>query len=327
MRSAVFVLLSACVLLLTGCKNASDLETEKTCFAMDTAVTVKGSASDTELVCDEMRRLDSLFDRYSENSDIYAVNNRLNKEISLETCELIRQSAALTEKYGSSVNIFSGSLTDCWNINASEPTVPDADKIFEALEEIRLADFSLDSMKFMNGCGSIDVGSTAKGYALDCIEKKLGEQCCIVSMTSSILLHGKKPDGKPFNIAVRDPENAGKSIGSINTGECFLSTSGGYERYFEADGEKYIHIFDLESGYPSDTDLTSVTVLCGSGIKSDFLSTLIFLEGSENLGKYLEYDDIRFLAVTKDKEIFVSDDMDFTLEKGSGYTVGEWNNE
>ena len=48
MRSAVFVLLSACVLLLTGCKNASDLETEKTCFAMDTAVTVKGSASDTE---------------------------------------------------------------------------------------------------------------------------------------------------------------------------------------------------------------------------------------------------------------------------------------
>ncbi|MBE6861517.1 MAG: FAD:protein FMN transferase [Ruminococcus sp.] len=328
MGRAFFIASSAFLLLLTGCRNAdtsSAFESERTMFVMDTAVTIKGSKNDTEKAADVLKRLDGLFDRYNDTSDISAINSRKGTPLSDETADLIRQSAELSEKYGNEVSIFAGDITDCWNIGSENPKVPSHTEIDSALESIANADFSLDTMSFSDENGSIDVGSVAKGYALDRIKSELdGDSCCIVSMTSSVLMSGSKPDGEKFTAAVRDPENGSKIIGTIRTDECFLSTSGGYERYFEADGKRYSHIFDLETGKPSDTDLTSVTVICQIGIESDFLSTLIYAGGTENLGEHLKNDDIAVLAVTDKHEIYHSDGMDFVPEKDSGYAVKEW---
>ena len=83
--------------------------------------------------------------------------------------------------------------------------------------------------------------------------------------------------------------------------------SGGYERYFEANGKTYCHIIDPKTGYPAETDLTTVTVFCDSGIESDFLSTMIFLDGSENIGKYLNSDNFKIFAADKNKKLYISE--------------------
>ena len=67
----------------------------------------------------------------------------------------------------------------------------------------------------------------------------------------------------------------------------------------------------MKTGYPSDTDLSSVTVFCDSGIKSDFLSTLIFTEGTKGIGKYLDSDDFKIVAVDKKGNIIKSDSLIF----------------
>lgn len=331
MGRAFFIISSALLLLMTGCGNVAaspTFEAERTLFVMDTAVTLKGSKSDTEKAADVLTRLDGLFDRYDDTSDISVINSRKNAPISDETTDLIRQSVGLSEKYGNEVSIFAGDITDCWNINSENPKVPSQAEIHSALESTANADFSLDTMQFSDENGSIDVGSVAKGFALDKIKSELEEGlCCIVSMTSSVLMYGSKPDGEKFTVSVRDPENGSKTIGTIMTDECFLSTSGGYERYFEAEGKRYSHIFNLETGKPSETDLTSVTVICQSGIESDFLSTLIYTGGTEKLGEHLENDHISILAVTDKHEIYHSDDMEFIPAENSGYTVKEWTDE
>lgn len=347
MRIKALAAVALCCVALTGCVSDAP-QTERTVFVMDTVASVKGTGSDVDLAVDTLTRLGGLFDRYNEKSDIYSVNNRLGSTVSDYTAELIEQSVRLSEIYGTNVSIFAGDITDAWNISSDNPSVPSEEMISDALKSFRNASFSLDTMSFADENGSIDVGSVAKGYALDKIAEQLGDECCIVSMTSSVLLHGKKRGGEKFSVSIKDPADGKKSLGILRTDECFLSTSGGSERFFEIDGKRYIHIFDLSSGMPCETDFTSVTVICGSntdvakptpkrgtdaaqlsvggGILSDFLSTLIFIEGVGALGKYMEDTQLGIIAVT-DNTVYISENVDFSLAEDCGYKLEVWKNE
>lgn len=326
MRIKSLAAAAICCAALTGCGSNAP-QTQRTVFVMDTVASVKGTASDVELAVDTLTHLSGLFDRYDPKSDIYSVNHRIDADVSEYTEELIEQSVRLSERYGEKVSIFAGDITDAWNISSDEPAVPTEERLSNALKSFRNASFSLDAMSFANENGSIDVGSVAKGYALDKIKDKLGDECCIVSMTSSVLLHGKKSNGEKFAVSIRDPSDGESSLGTLHTDQCFLSTSGGSERFFEVDGKRYIHIFDLSSGTPCDTDLTSVTVICDSGILSDFLSTLIFIEGTEQLGKYMADPQLRIIAVTDKNTVYISENVDFLLAEDSEYKLEVWKNE
>lgn len=348
MRIKSLAAAAICCIALTGC-GSDDQQTQRTVFVMDTAASVKGTASDVDLAVNTLKCLSGLFDRYDKKSDIYSVNNRLDAAISDHTAELIEQSVQLNGIYGGNVSIFAGDITDIWNIGSDDPAVPSEEMLSDALKSFRNASFSLDTMSFADENGSIDVGSVAKGYALDKIAEQLGGECCIVSMTSSVLLHGKKSNGEKFSVSIRDPADGERSLGTLHTDECFLSTSGGCERFFESGGKRYIHIFDLSNGMPCETDLTSVTVICGGntdvakptpkrgtdaaqlsvggGILSDFLSTLIFIEGTDSLGKYMEDPQLGIIAVTDKNTIYTSENVDFSLTEDCGYKLEVWKNE
>lgn len=329
MRIRALAAAAVCCVVLAGCSspNSQYAQTQRTVFVMDTAASVKGTAEDVELAVDTLTVLSGLFDRYDSKSDIYSINARLGADVSDYTAELIERSVRLSEKYGSNVSIFAGDITDAWNISSDEPSVPSEETLSDAMKSFRNASFSLDAMSFADENGSVDVGSVAKGYALDKIAEELGDECCIVSMTSSVLLHGRKPDGEKFSVAIRDPSDGESTLGTLRTDECFLSTSGGFERFFEVDGKRYIHIFDLESGMPCETDLTSVTVICDSGILSDFLSTLIFIEGTEGLGDFMRDPQLGIVAVTDKNTVCISENVDFSLAADSGYKLEVWKNE
>lgn len=136
----------------------------------------------------------------------------------------------------------------------------------------------------------------------------------VVSMTSSMLLYGEKPDGEPFRIAVRGAED-GEILGTAEVQSCFLSTSGGYERFFTDDsGKTYSHILDTKTGYPVETDLTTVTVFCENGLLSDYLSTLIYMGGTASLEEHLNADEYKLVAADNDGNIYVSDGLVFIHE-------------
>lgn len=328
MRIRALAVLAAFCFALTGCRAAAP-QTECTLFVMDTAASVKGTDKDVQAAAETLTDLGKLFDRYDPESDIYSINNRLGKPVSGETKEIITHSVSLCEEYGGDVSIFAGDITDAWRIGTDDPVVPSEEERAAALEGCQNADFSLETMSFANEFGSIDLGSVAKGYALDKIAPRLSGESCVVSMSSSILLNGRKADGERFAVAVRDPEDGSRALGTLRTEECFLSTSGGSERFFESGGKRYIHIFDLKSGAPAESDLTSVTVIVGRGTEfggmlSDFLSTLIFIGGTGELGKYMENSELGIIAVTNEYKVYISKNIDFSLAENSGCKLEVW---
>ena len=138
----------------------------------------------------------------------------------------------------------------------------------------------------------LDFGAIGKGFACDLIHTYLQEtdiNGAVISVGGSIVAFGDyNKKGDKWRIAITHPRKADEYLGVISLDEGFVSTSGDYERYFEKDGKRYHHIFDAETGYPSESGLVSVTVVCDNGLLSDALSTACFVLGKDEGMKLAE---------------------------------------
>ncbi|MBQ6633949.1 MAG: FAD:protein FMN transferase [Ruminococcus sp.] len=300
---------------------------DRTFFAMDCPceITVYSKDDCTKAIYDRITELDGMLSAYDEGSEINRLNSagRLEK-VSKETADVISKSQKLYQTYGG-CSIAIGAVTKLWDITG-DPRVPSEDSIEKALESVDISNIKLDgeSAELMDGA-QIDLGCDAKGYALDEAKKeldKLKADAAVVSFGSSVLCYGKKPDGSRFTVGIKDPMTAEGICAEVELDECFLSTSGGYERFFEADGVTYCHIFDEKTGRPTDSDLLSVTVVGGSGILTDFLSTRIYLDGTAGLEKWLALDDISVIAIDGRGQVYCSDDIKDSVKiTGDGFKL------
>jgi thiamine biosynthesis lipoprotein len=298
-------------LIITGCKEKAFV---KEGFLFDTYVSVKSEGPGAEAAAmtayDAMKEIDGEF---SKTFDIPA--NKLDDPLShLSSCLI--KTAEISHSYdpGGIINPTCGALTSLWK-RGSVPDGADIEAALAALGGYGGADLK----EFPDGV-FFDFGAVAKGYALDIIKSRLDGKSyggySVISTGSSILLYGEKPEGAAFSTAVRNPENPDEYLGYIKTKAAFISTSGGYERFFEENGEKYSHIIDLKTGYPAETDLASVTVIVpaeteNGGLLSDYLSTLIYIGGTETLEKYLNMPETSVIAVDCKGKITYSDFLTF----------------
>lgn len=280
---------------------------------MDTVVSVKSDKNITEQIKTEITALDEILDCCSETSEISELNRKKEKICSSELTDFILQSEELSRTYGYGVDISAGELTGLWRDSLEKKVLPEGDKIAELLNQNGKQNISVsgDKVTLENGV-SIDSGAAAKGYALDMIKDicvSSGSEYTVVSTGSSTLLYSSDLQ-HIFSCGIKAGKD--KIAGTAKVKSCFVSTSGDYERCTEIDGKNYHHILDMKTGYPSETGFSSVTVFCDSGLKSDFLSTLIFAEGTEEIGKYLDSDEFQIVAVDKKGNIIKSDSLDFT---------------
>ena len=309
-------------------------------FVMDTLATQKLYGSDGSAGSELMERLSTSLSMYVDGSEIDRINSNAGKEytsVSKDTFEIIKQSKELSEKSNGIFDITIAPVTRLWGINGKDtvPTVPKDEDIDAALALVDINRLELsqenDSVMLLDENMMIDLGGIAKGYACDKLyelysgEKKL--KAAIASFGSSILLYGDKPDKSPFNVAINSPHGENQFLGIVKAragkNGKFISTSGGYERFFEVDGKKYHHIFNAATGRPADTDLISVTVITDNGTESDYLSTLLFIKGKNSLSQYM--DKYGIIAVDEDNNVYISDGLkdDFELSEDLGFKLGE----
>ena len=140
----------------------------------------------------------------------------------------------------------------------------------------------------------LDFGGAAKGLALDRARDVLRRSgdvtAALITAGSTSVTLGTKPDGSVWRIGVEDPRETGTVVAVFQfEGDGALSTSGDYQRAFEAGGVLYHHILDPASGQPA-RGMRSLTVAGTnlSGLDSDILSTALFVKGSGNAAAYAE---------------------------------------
>lgn len=284
MKRLLILLLILC-LPLAGCGGEG--QRTDTVYAMDTVMelTVCGDGAEAALEAAkaEVYRLDGLFDRRNEDGEIFALNRDGEAAVSEDTRALLLKAAEIRVITDGAFDVTVAPVMDLWGFYDQRYRVPAADEIASALESVGGAlEFEGDSVRLGQGV-QLDPGGIAKGYTsakiMDIFREK-GVTSGLVSLGGNVQALGLRPDGQPWRVAVQDPDGEGYA-GILRLRDMAAVTSGDYQRYFEQDGKKYHHLIDPDTGYPAESGLRSVTVVCADGTMADGLSTALFVMGRD----------------------------------------------
>lgn len=178
-------------------------------------------------------------------------------------------------------------VTRLWQFDKAMEETPNEEDVRNALQYVGFSRIHLDrkrgTIELDREGTSLDLGGAAKGYAVDmAVEKlkELGIEAGIVNAGGDLRAFGKKPDGKPWNVGIQDPQHSDGIIGAIQLTDIALVTSGDYERFIIYKGIKYHHIIDPKTGWPA-RGCKSVSVAYSKAFDADILSTAIFVLGPE----------------------------------------------
>lgn len=319
------------LIILSGCgPDNENKEESRQIFAMDTIMTLTAYGTQSEEAVDaavaEIYRLEDLLSATDPESEVSQINGKAGEvtRVSREVSDLLESALEISSLTDGAFDITIAPVLKLWGFPSGEYRIPGPDELAEAMtcvgyEKVRTAD---EEVTLLPGMG-IDLGGIAKGYTGDCVLNTLsqfGITSALINLGGNVQAVGTKPDGGLWNIAVRDPEEDG-SIGILAVSDTAVITSGGYERYFEGgDGVRYHHIIDPGTGYPADSGLASVTIVCGRGVIGDSLSTALFVMGLDSAIDYWRTNGgFEAVFIMETGDIYITRGLGESFSLSSGY--------
>ena len=318
MKNWLSAALLSAAFLLTGCSGAPAQEPETaTFFAMDTAMdfTVYGDAAlldEAETLIGSLEEQVSVTD---EHSDIYAIDHTGSSSLSGNATELMEQALELCHRTGGALDISVYPIVRAWGFTTGSYQVPDEETIQSLLPLVDYTQIQYDAATGVVALPEgmeIDLGSVAKGYAGQLAAQMLrehGVQSALLNLGGNVQTVGTKPDGSPWQIGIKDPQGEDAMM-VLSVEDQAVVTSGGYERYFEQDGQTYWHIMDPSTGHPADSGLISVTIVGDEGVVCDGLSTALFVMGLEKAADlWAQSGDFEAVFVTASGEVYITEGL------------------
>lgn len=320
----VFPLFFICA-LLAGCGStaAEYQKSTRTVYAMDTVMTLTAYAPETgpeaaemglEEAEGELHRLDDLLSISKTSSDIYRLNQDPSAAISEETAQLIDRANEVSRLTDGDYDPKVAPLMELWGFRSGAYHVPSQAELEEALGKVE---------ENRSEPGGIDLGGIAKGYASEqalSVIEAAGVSSAILSLGGNVGTLGLKPDGSQWTVAIQDPEQQKDYIATLSLGadgeKFYAITSGGYQRFFEENGQRYHHILDPKTGAPAETDLLSVTIVSADGTLADGLSTALFVKGYDEAVQFWKNHSSEFgmVLVTEDG-LFATEGLEISSEQ------------
>lgn len=306
--------------LIFGCKEPLQKPIRVESMALDTVCQFTFyRTSDSQHASggeDVLAHIDSLFNRHSQDSELYRVNREASSRVSPDFQFLVERSLDFARLTGGAFNPALGALVDLWGIGSEAPRIPDPGEIEKTLDNCRWEGIIIDEGSVVKPLETrLDLGGIAKGFAADQIRehfKHNSVESAIINLGGNVLVMGEKPDGSAWKIGVQNPHsNRGDYVGILHLRDTSMVTSGNYERYFEERGIRYHHLFDGRTGYPANNGLSSVTVITRSSLEADALSTSLFVMGLDKgfaLASHL--DGTEALFITEDGNIYLTSGLE-----------------
>jgi len=261
---------------------------------MGTAITVElwsehrsAGESAIDAVMAEMHRIDRAMSPHKPDSEL----SRINRDAAIRPVPLSAEMARLLDRANDFATLSGGAFDISYAAvgqlyDYRQRTRPSDAALAHARTLVGYRGLILDmaarTLRFEREGMRIDLGGFAKGHAIDNAAQILrhrGIRHAMVSAGGDSRVIGDRR-GRPWTIGVRDPRRPGEVAALLPLEDTSISTSGDYERYFEADGERFHHLIDPATGR-SPRSVHSVTVLAEDGLTTEALSKCVFVLGVE----------------------------------------------
>ena len=297
-------------------------------FSMDTVMqlTAYGKGAEEAIKsCEEtIAALDRKLSAQSAESQIASLNAGGACE-EPDTLEVLADALEIARRTGGAYDPTVYPLMTLWGFGTETAHVPQQADIEKALELVgfdKLPDVS-SPYSLPDGM-AVDLGGIGKGFAAKKARQSLtasGVTSAVLSLGGNVTLVGVKPDGSDWTVGLQDP-SLESLFGFISGKNVSVVTSGGYQRYFEENGERYWHILDAKTGWPAKTGLASVTVVSENDVLADGLSTALFVMGLEKAETFWrESSDFEAVFLLDSGEIFVTEGLRNSFRSERGFEV------
>ncbi len=242
----------------------------------------------------EVRRLEAIFSLHQPDSEIARLNR--DGRITRPSQDML---VLLTEakRFGELSNgAFDVTVQPLWNLysahfkrspDATEgPTAADI-RAAVALVDYRRIDINPLFVALDRKGMGVTLDGIAQGYITDKVADLLREQGIahvLVDLGEARAL-GNHPEGRPWVIGLKDPQQPARVARSIDLANMSLATSGGYGTVFDARG-RFHHLFDPRTG-TSAAHHIGVSIVTPRATHADALSTSVYVSPASETERIL----------------------------------------
>jgi thiamine biosynthesis lipoprotein len=238
-----------------------------------------------DAVIAEMHRINALMSTWQDDTQLSAVNAAAATHpvsVTPELFRLVERALGFSPLTSGAFDITYASVGYLYDYRRG--VRPDAARRREALASVNYRFVEMDeathSIAFARPGVRIDLGGIAKGHAVEraaAILRSFGIEHGIVTAGGDSRIVGDR-HGRPWTVGIRNPRREGSIVTRIPLVDEAISTSGDYERFFEADGVRHHHIIRPGTG-ESPREVMSVTIIGPDATATDALSTGVFVLG------------------------------------------------
>lgn len=311
------------LIFITG--NNKELYISREFYSLGTLNGLKVYGKNAEKAISEsiekLREIDNKMSVFKDQSEISKINKHAGNQpqvVSEDTYYVIQKAIKYCSLSKGAFDITIRPIVELWGIGKKGARMPSSNEIKEKLKVVNYKDIVLvkntRSIFLKKKNQEIDVGGIAKGFAADEVKNVLmknGIKSALINLGGNILALGKKEDGTPWGVGIQNPfKKRGEFALSINVINKAVVTSGNYERYFEVDGKRFHHIIDPITGFPSESDIVSATIISDYSIDGDGLSTGVYIMGIHKAINLIEeIEGVDAIFITKNKEVYITSGM------------------
>ncbi|MFD2100603.1 FAD:protein FMN transferase [Flagellimonas iocasae] len=243
-----------------------------------------------DMAIGEISRIERLISSWDPNSQTSKINQNAGVvpvKVDQELFNLIERAIKISKLTQGAFDISYASMDRIWKFDGSVMEMPSEEAIKQSVAKVGYQNIVLDQGNgtvFLTKEGmKIGFGAIGKGYAADrakALLLKNGVASGIINASGDLNAWGTQPDGKDWMVAIVNPLNKDKVFSWLPVKDQAVVTSGNYEKFIILNGERYTHIIDPRTGYPSK-GVRSATIFTANAELADALATSIFVMGVE----------------------------------------------
>lgn len=233
---------------------------------------------------------------YIPNSIISEVNNNRITKIDTHFKTVFETSKRVFDETGGRFDPTIGAVVNAWDFGPERKIEQlDSVKIKNLMQSVGLNKVSVEGFQIKKPSATkIDFNAIAKGYGVDQIGYFLESNSVsnfLVEIGGEIVCKGiNSSKGTPWKIGIQNP-NIESDIPFLNSVELYnnaMATSGTYRKYkIDENGRRYTHIIDAKTGYPSRSNILSISVIAENCMTADAYATALQTMNLEELSNFL----------------------------------------
>ncbi|CAI8338940.1 MAG: FAD:protein FMN transferase [Flavobacterium sp. SCGC AAA160-P02] len=252
------------------------------------------------------KEINQLFDQINKATSTYISSSdisRINKgEKGVKVDSYFREIFFKSEKIFEETNGYFdptvGSLVNAWGFGPEKSLSEiDSSKVKELLQFTGFEKVSIEDDIVIKKYPEIyfDFNSIAKGYGLDVVSRFLesqGVKNYLIEIGGEVKVKGTKPKGKLWTVQLDNPNSDGtrSAYTYLQLTNKSMASSGNYRKYrIASNGEKYVHTINPKTGFATESNLLSATVIAELDCADvDAYATAFMAMGLEKTKEFLE---------------------------------------